>query len=94
MLEKISGYAMDTVHAIRNRILQLFEERNITIKANISGLVPSSVKNNLYGKRKNPKIETIKMICDGLELTLAQFSVLRSLGAWSKALNSGSNIIL
>ena len=66
---------MDTIHAIQSRILQLCEERKISINklANISGLPPSSVKNILYGKSQNPKIETIKMICDGLELTLGQF---------------------
>jgi len=66
---------MDTIHAIQIRILQLCEERKISINklANISGLPPSSIKNILYGKSQNPKIETIKMICDGLELTLGQF---------------------
>ena len=59
---------MDTVTAIRNRILELCGERNITLNkiANIAGLPPSSVKNILYGKSKNPKIITIKALCDGL----------------------------
>lgn len=58
---------MDTVTAIRDRILQLCEERKISINrlANLSALPPSSVKNILYGKSRNPKIETIKMMCDG-----------------------------
>ena len=58
---------MDTVTAIRNRILELCGERNITLNkiANIAGLPPSSVKNILYGKSKNPKIITIKALCDG-----------------------------
>ena len=34
---------------------------------------PSSIKNILYGKSKNPKLQTIKIICDGLEITLADF---------------------
>lgn len=33
----------------------------------------SAVKNILYGKSKNPKLLTIKMICDGLDITLAEF---------------------
>ena len=43
---------MNTVTAVRNRILQLCNERNITINAlaTISGLPPSSIKNILYGK--------------------------------------------
>lgn len=66
---------MDTVTAIRNRILQLCEERRISINklANLSALPPSSVKNILYGKSRNPKIETIKMICDGVGITLGEF---------------------
>ena len=66
---------MDTVSAVRNRILVLCEKNNITINklANISGLSPSSLKSILYGKSKNPKIETIKIICDGLGITLGVF---------------------
>ena len=66
---------MNTVAAVRNRILQLCGERNISINklANICGLPPSSVKNILYGKSQNPKVLTIKMICYGLGITLAQF---------------------
>ena len=66
---------MDTVTAVRNRILELCGERNISINklANLSALPPSSVKNILYGKSQNPKLLTIKMICDGLDLTLGEF---------------------
>lgn len=66
---------MNTVTAVRNRILQLCGERNLSINklADISGLPHSSVKNILYGKSKNPKLLTVKMICDGLEITLAEF---------------------
>ena len=66
---------MDTVTAIRNRILELCGERNITLNkiANIAGLPPSSVKNILYGKSKNPKIITIKSLCDGFGITLGEF---------------------
>jgi hypothetical protein len=31
------------------------------------------VKNILYGKSQNPKLLTIKMICDGLGITLGEF---------------------
>ena len=66
---------MNTVTAIKNRILQLCGEKNITINklANISALPPQSVKAILYGRSHNPKILTIKMICDGLDITLAEF---------------------
>ena len=66
---------MDTVTAVRNRILALCGEREITINklATISALPPSSIKNILYGNSQNPKLITIKMICDGLEITLGEF---------------------
>ena len=66
---------MTTIEAVRNRILILCGERGITINrlATLSALPPSSIKNILYGKSENPKLITIKMICDGLDITLADF---------------------
>mgnify|MGYP000922268477 CR=1 FL=1 len=66
---------MDVVQAIRNRILQLCADRNLTINrlATLSALPPSSVKNIIYGKSQNPKIITIKCLCDGLDITLGEF---------------------
>ena len=66
---------MDTISAVKNRILQLCGERNISVNrlASISALPPSSVKNILYGKSQNPKLLTIKMLCDGLCITLGEF---------------------
>ena len=66
---------MDTVQAIKTRILKLCDENNLTINglATLSALPPSSIKNILYGKSQNPKILTIKMICDGLSITLVEF---------------------
>ena len=66
---------MDTIAAVRNRILQLCGEREISINklATICALPPSSIKNILYKKSQNPKLITIKMICDGLGITLGEF---------------------
>ena len=66
---------MDTVSAVKTRILQLCEERHMTINklATVCALPPSSIKNILYGKSQNPKLLTIKMLCDGLEITLGEF---------------------
>ena len=66
---------MDTIAAIKERILRLCEERDITINrlATICALPPSSVKNILYGRSTDPKILTIKKICDGLDITLSEF---------------------
>lgn len=66
---------MDTVTAVRARILRLCGQRGLSINklATESALPPSSVKNIIYGKSQNPKIVTIKMICDGLGITLGAF---------------------
>lgn len=66
---------MTTVEAVKNRLLQLCGERNITVNklATLSALPPSSVKAILYGRSQNPKLLTIKMICDGLSISLAEF---------------------
>ena len=66
---------MDTVTAVKNRILQLCEEHDMSINklSMVCALPPSSIKNILYGKSRNPKLLTIKMICDGLDITLAEF---------------------
>ena len=66
---------MDTASAVKYRILQLCNERNLNINklSTICALPPSSIKNILYGKSRNPKLLTIKMICDGLDITLSEF---------------------
>ena len=66
---------MTTVEAVRDRILQLCEQRDMSINklASVSALPPSSVKNILYGKSQNPKLLTIMMLCDGLDITLGEF---------------------
>ncbi len=66
---------MDTYTAVKNRLLYLLEERNMSIHklATESGVAPSTVKNILYGKSVNPGIVTIKMLCDGFGITLNEF---------------------
>ena len=66
---------MCTLDAVRIRILQLCGERGLTINrlATLSALPPSSIKNILYGKSQNLKLLTIKLICDGLDITLGEF---------------------
>ena len=66
---------MDITDVIKVRILQLCGEKNITINklATMSALPPSSIKNILYGKSNDPKIRTLKKLCDGLEISLGEF---------------------
>ena len=53
----------------------LCKERNITLSklATLSAVSPSSIKSIFYGKSMNPKILTIKKLCDGLDITLGEF---------------------
>ena len=66
---------MDTYTMVKNRILYLCEEKRITINklATESGVAPSTIKNILYGKSQNPGIVTLKMLCDGLGITIIEF---------------------
>ena len=66
---------MDTYTTVKNRLLVLCEEKKMTIHklATESGIAPSTIKSILYGKSKNPGIVTIKILCDGLGITLSEF---------------------
>ncbi len=66
---------MKTKDAVAQRIIDLCEERGITINAlaYISAVPPSTVKSIIYGASKNPGVVTIKMLCDGLGISLAEF---------------------
>ena len=66
---------MDTYTAVKNRLLKLLDEKGMSIHklATESAVAPSTIKNILYGKSQNPGIVTIKMLCDGLGITLIEF---------------------
>lgn len=66
---------MKTREAVVQRIIELCEEKNITINglAKISAIPPSTLKNIIYGVSKNPGVVTLKMLCDGLEISLEDF---------------------
>lgn len=66
---------MVTYNAVKDRLLALLNEHKISIHklATESGVAPSTIKNILYGKSTNPGIVTIKMLCDGLNITLLEF---------------------
>ena len=81
---------MDIIKAVSDRLSELCKERNITVNrlVNLSAVPPSTVKNIVYGLSKNPKIITIKMLCDGLEITLAKFFDTPSFDSFLKNNNS------
>ena len=66
---------MDAYTAVKDRIYRLCDEKSISINklATESAVPPSTLKNILYGKSVNPGIVTIKMLCDGFGISLAEF---------------------
>ena len=66
---------MNTRITVANRFQEICAKKDISINklANISAVPPSTLKNILYGKSKNPGIVTIKKLCDGLDITLGEF---------------------
>ena len=61
--------------AVRLRILELCRERLITVNglSYICGITQSTLSNIVRGRNKNPQINTIKKICDGLEISILDF---------------------
>jgi len=66
---------MNTYTAVKNRILELLEKKKMSIHklAIESAVPPSSIKNILYGKSHNPGIVTLKMLCDGFDISIVDF---------------------
>ncbi len=66
---------MKTGEAISKRILDLCEERKITVNklCNISGVTQSTINNILNGRNNSTTVATVKKLCDGLGITLGQF---------------------
>lgn len=66
---------MNTKQAVASRIVNLCREKGIAIDSlgNLSGLNPSTIYSILNTKSKNPGIVTIKIICDGLNISLIDF---------------------
>ena len=58
---------MVTRKAVANRLLQLCEEKRLSVNAlaRLSAVPPSTLKNVINGGSKNAGIVTIKKVCDG-----------------------------
>ena len=62
-------------NAVVVRIKQLCDERGIkpNTLANLSGVTPSTVYSLLDENRNSVQLKTVKILCDGLNITLAEF---------------------
>ncbi|WP_341480164.1 helix-turn-helix transcriptional regulator [Anaerotruncus rubiinfantis] len=66
---------MDIGTAVKDRILELCKERNITVNklGTICGVTQSTLNNIVNGRNKSTTVSTIKKVCDGLEISINDF---------------------
>ena len=66
---------MTVGEAVRQRIIQLCQERDISINklSSISGVTQSTVNNIVSGRNNSATVSTIKKLCDGLGITIDDF---------------------
>ena len=66
---------MTVGEAVRQRIVQLCQERNISFNklSGISGVTQSTVNNIVSGRNNSATVSIIKKLCDGLGLAIGEF---------------------
>ena len=66
---------MNIGEAVITRIVELCQERSLTINAlaNLSGITQSTLNNIVSGRNNSTTISTIKKICDGLDINIEDF---------------------
>ena len=66
---------MNIGDATRLRILELCEEKSITINrlCTICGITQSTLNNIISGRNNSTTVSTVKKICDGLEISIREF---------------------
>ena len=66
---------MNTRQSVANRLMKLCDERRLALNAlaNLSAVPASTLKSIINGDSKNPGIVTIKLLCEGLGISLYEF---------------------
>ena len=66
---------MTVGEAVRRRILELCKERALSVNrlCTLSGVTQSTVNNIVSGRNRSVTVATIKKLCDGLQITIAEF---------------------
>ena len=61
--------------AVRQRILQLCEQRNLSVNklCTLSGVTQSTMNNNINGRNNSMTISTLKKLCDGMGISIQEF---------------------
>ena len=66
---------MNTRQSVANRLMKLCDERRLALNAlaNLAAVPPSTLKSIINGDSRNPGIVTIKLLCEGLGISLYEF---------------------
>ena len=66
---------MTVGEAVRQRIIQLCQERDISTNklSSISGVTQSTMNNIVSGRNNSATVSIIKKLCDGLGITIDEF---------------------
>lgn len=66
---------MNIGEAVKERILELCRERDISINklCSMSGVTQSTVSNIISGRNRSATVSTVKKLCDGLGITIEDF---------------------
>ena len=66
---------MNIGDAVRERILELCHERDISVNklSSMSGVTQSTVNNIVSGRNNSATVSTIKKLCDGLGIPIDEF---------------------
>ena len=67
--------SMTVGDAVRARILELCEERGLSVNklCSTSGVTQSTVNNIISGRNNSATVTTVKKLCDGLDITVEDF---------------------
>ena len=66
---------MNIGEAVKDRIIELCHERNISVNklSTLSGVTQSTVNNIVSGRNNSATVSTVKKLCDGLGITIEEF---------------------
>lgn len=66
---------MSVKDAVTDRFKEICDSRNIRVNelANLAGVTPSTVYSMMDKNRREVSITVIKKLCDGLDISLAEF---------------------
>ena len=66
---------MNIGQAVKERILELCRERDISINklSSMSGITQSTLNNIVSGRNNSTTVSTVKKLCDGLGIAIEDF---------------------